>query len=226
MFYSGCKNYFRARNFKKVLKKYISEEESPKLHVGAGGSILKNWINTDYEHIEKETIFLDASKKFDIPDQTFDFIYAEHLFEHLNIEGQINMLAECKRVLRKGGVLRIATPNLNFLLQITQGGKDDFLSNYLKWASNAYFPKNLSINMSNLNNEVHFLNHYFHNWGHQFIHNPDSFIKLSNNFQYSLITQVNVHVSSYKCFRNIETHGNVIPSQYNVAETMVFELTK
>lgn len=88
------------------------------LHISAGVSTLDGWLNTDFEHLEKGSIYLDASVPFNIPDNTFYFIYSEHFFEHLNIEGQVNMLFESWRILKKGGVCRIATPNLGFLLSI------------------------------------------------------------------------------------------------------------
>lgn len=208
------------------IKKYIASNKILKLHIGAGGSILDGWLNTDVEHFEKGSIYLDASAPFNIPNDTFDFIYSEHLFEHLNIEGQLNMLSESLRILKKGGVCRIATPNLDFLLSVVLEDYNDFNQQYLNWAYENYFPKNTFDQFFEIDKKVHFLNHYFHNWGHQFIHNASSFLKLASNFTFSLIVQKDVYESNYGCFINIETHGKVITPEYNIAETMVFELVK
>ena len=208
------------------IQKYIASNSTLKLHIGAGGSILEGWLNTDFEHFEKGCIYLDASVPFNIPNDTFDYIYSEHLFEHLNIEGQINMLSESLRILKKGGVCRIATPNLDFLLSVVTNEQNDFVQQYLNWASENYFPKNAYQHLNDIDKKVHYLNHYFHNWGHQFIHNKSSFLKLAKNYPYSQIAQKEVHESNYECFINIETHGNVITPEYNNAETMIFELVK
>lgn len=224
--YDAYKIKNKKRIAKKSIQNYITSNAILKLHIGAGGSILDGWLNTDFGHLEKGSVYLDASVPFNIPDNTFNFIYSEHLFEHLNIEGQLNLLFESFRILKKGGVCRIATPNLDFLLSIFINEHDHFNQQYLNWASENYFPKNIYEQLSEIDKKVHFLNHYFHNWGHQFIHNASSFLKLTKNISFSYIEQKEVFESNYECFKNIETHGKVITPEYNIAETMIFELVK
>jgi predicted SAM-dependent methyltransferase len=51
------------------------------------------------------------------PDNSVDFIYFGQVIEHLNPLYQVPpFLAECRRVLRPGGLIRISTPDLDILL--------------------------------------------------------------------------------------------------------------
>ena len=58
----------------------------------------------------------DAEKEFPFEDNYFDEVYAKQIFEHLG--NPLKFLLECKRVLKKGGKLKIYTDNGNFLLYI------------------------------------------------------------------------------------------------------------
>lgn len=49
-------------------------------------------------------------------DQDVHVIYASHFLEHLNHKEGLRFLKECHRVLRKGGVVRIAVPDTKILL--------------------------------------------------------------------------------------------------------------
>ena len=44
------------------------------------------------------------------PDNSIESIVSHHFFEHLSSDGFINLLDDCYRVLKKGGILRIVVP--------------------------------------------------------------------------------------------------------------------
>ncbi|PKP57904.1 MAG: hypothetical protein CVT88_08230 [Candidatus Altiarchaeales archaeon HGW-Altiarchaeales-1] len=105
-----------------------------KLHIGCGPRILKGWINIDlhYAHYKEylkyytdkyypEEIRGDKSDFYAIditktglplPDNSVEVIFHEDFIEHLNQRDQIIFLAETLRVLKKGGIHRVNTPNL------------------------------------------------------------------------------------------------------------------
>lgn len=45
---------------------------------------------------------------------SFDAIFCEEAIEHIPLAKGENLLGECLRILKPGGVLRISTPNLDF----------------------------------------------------------------------------------------------------------------
>ena len=55
---------------------------------------------------------LDIGKPLPFEDASVDWVYAEHLIEHVPLLTAISWLTEVRRVLAPGGVLRITTPDL------------------------------------------------------------------------------------------------------------------
>lgn len=56
--------------------------------------------------------FADATKSIPLETASVDCIYTSHMVEHLSREGVKSFLKEVKRVLKVGGVVRIAVPDL------------------------------------------------------------------------------------------------------------------
>ena len=63
--------------------------------------------------IFRQVRYLDVTKRFPYPDRWFDCVYSSHLLEHLYPEQAASCLAETRRVLVPGGVVRIAVPDLD-----------------------------------------------------------------------------------------------------------------
>lgn len=62
-------------------------------------------------------------------DETVDFLYSSHLLEHLPPSAGLNMLRDCYRVLRPGGVIRLCVPDLEKAVQFyLRGDRMRFLS--------------------------------------------------------------------------------------------------
>jgi SAM-dependent methyltransferase len=57
--------------------------------------------------------YLDVGRRFRFDDDTFEAVYASHVLEHLEPEVAERCLKEVRRVLRPGGVLRLAVPDLD-----------------------------------------------------------------------------------------------------------------
>jgi predicted SAM-dependent methyltransferase len=89
----------------------------PRLHLGCGDHRLEGWINVDVAKTSAAGLLADAAKGLPFADGSVAFIHCEDLLEHLDFEGGAAMLAECRRVLRDGGVLRILTPDLRALVE-------------------------------------------------------------------------------------------------------------
>ena len=78
-----------------------------RLHLGCGWrNFGGDWIHVDggdYEHLDHNDI-----TKLPYEDETVDLIYASHVLEYFDREEAVDILTEWTRVLKKGGVLRIA----------------------------------------------------------------------------------------------------------------------
>jgi hypothetical protein len=67
----------------------------------------------------------DVTGPLPFADCTFEAIYHSHLLEHLRRELALPFLRECHRVLRPGGVLRIAVPDLEAIVRLYLQALDD-----------------------------------------------------------------------------------------------------
>lgn len=69
----------------------------------------------DWQNIIQSVTLLDLRKGLPFDDESVDFIYSSHFIEHLSKKECTDVLAECCRVLKKGGLIRLVTPDLEKL---------------------------------------------------------------------------------------------------------------
>jgi predicted SAM-dependent methyltransferase len=97
-----------------------------KLHLGCGTVRLDGWVNIDLASRARELatppdLDLDVRKGLPFPDASARLVYHEHLMEHLTIDEGTRCLRDWHRVLEPGGVLRVATPDLEYLVDRYRG---------------------------------------------------------------------------------------------------------
>ena len=106
----------RARGIdRRMAKRYLAEASEPKLHLGCGGHLLDGWLNSDLRLWAPNVLRMDAARRFPFADDTFSYVYCEHVIGSLDVEDAAAMLRECFRTLAPGGRARISTPDLAFL---------------------------------------------------------------------------------------------------------------
>ena len=75
-----------------------------KFNFGCGANRLEGWANYDAE--------IDITKPLPFPNAYADFVLAEHVVEHVEYAQALAFFGECRRVLKPGGVVRIAVPSI------------------------------------------------------------------------------------------------------------------
>ena len=68
-------------------------------------------LETFYSNTDFRPFNYRSGDRFDFPDNNFDFVCSEHFLEHLFIDEALELLKECHRILKPGGVVRIVTPD-------------------------------------------------------------------------------------------------------------------
>ena len=126
-----------------------------RLHLGCGPNHLEGWVNIDVDEARDPDLVHDLSKGLPFEDGSADLVYSEHFFEHLTLREGLALLRECKRVLRSGGVLRIAMPDLESTVHAYLHGWRDQV-----WVND--FPQ--------LDSAAHMLNMGLREWGHQYVY--------------------------------------------------------
>lgn len=101
------------------------------LNVGCGScfSTKNEWTNLDFMSTGEGVIAHNLLKGIPFENESFDAVYHSHVLEHFSQDDGENLIEECFRVLKPGGILRIAVPDLeriarNYLKYLDQGIND------------------------------------------------------------------------------------------------------
>src|SRR5690606_26352725 len=108
----------------------IVKKVSPIRGVNIGGGNWKKagWINFDmtYSLANSRTEKLNKDSKLRFTDNTLKFVFSSHFFEHIDDETARNLIFESYRILRRGGVLRIAVPDFDLAKEKYLAGDHNF----------------------------------------------------------------------------------------------------
>lgn len=109
------------RNKKEIDVSAFLKKRKVMLNVGCGTDYKRSWINIDNNsdnNIDANKLDLnwDLRNPLPFPENSVDFIYNEHFIEHLTVEEGQAAVRDFMRVLKPGGVLRMATPDLEITI--------------------------------------------------------------------------------------------------------------
>lgn len=84
----------------------------PYLNLGCGQRYHLEWRNIDFIAHNKFVVAHNLLNGIPFADETFEVVYHSHLLEHFSKKDALKFMKECFRVLKKGGTLRVAVPDL------------------------------------------------------------------------------------------------------------------
>lgn len=82
-----------------------------KINIGCGYRFHKDWLNLDLHAHSPGVVACDLTKGIPVKSGDGDAVYAAAVLEHIRPQNVPGFLAECNRVLMKGGVIRLAVPD-------------------------------------------------------------------------------------------------------------------
>jgi len=203
---------------KRRIEAYLVENSCRKLHLGASDKTLPGWLNTDIQPTSPNTVFMDATKPFPLPSQTFDFIFCEHFIEHISLDAAAVCLQEVFRCLKARGVFRIATPDLRRYVNLFSDRVTPEQKKFLDQSASVYAWDRVSPCIA--------LNHLVYNWGHRFLYTREELIDALKRAGFADVYEMPVGESSYNALCHIEQHGKFYGEEMNRFETMVLETRK
>ena len=107
------------------------------LNVGCGSHLHPDWTNVDVYRSAPGVVVHDIQRGLPFADGTFDACYHSHVLEHLSPSAGASLVRECFRVLRPGGVIRVAVPDLEGIARAYLAVLAD-ASNGVEGAANRY----------------------------------------------------------------------------------------
>jgi predicted SAM-dependent methyltransferase len=204
---------------RKFAKRYLLQSRIKKLHLGCGWNLLPGWLNVDYRPLSRHALYLDVRRPFFFQKETFDYIFSEHMIEHLSYHDGLHMLSECHRILKRGAKIRVSTPDLAFLINLHSSDKSNLQQEYISWANRAFLedvPEDSA---------VFVINNFMKDWGHTFIYDEDILKRAMISAGFSSIRKYELQYSEDESLRNLENTAR-IPPRFLEMETMAFEGTK
>jgi len=228
----------------RVIDSYLSTEGARKLQIGSGTNPLSGWLNTDYEPISDEVMFLDATETFPFDDGIFDYVFSEHMIEHVPYKEGLFMIREAYRVLKPGGKLRIATPDVDKIVSLLSPDKTEHQLRYLEWSTQEslglYSPEKSKLQIHRpewdidhehisrafpepTSSAAFVVNNFFHSYGHQFLYNASTLQSAMNDVGFISVKRYLPGESDDEQLRGIENHQSLIGDEMNRFETMVLE---
>jgi predicted SAM-dependent methyltransferase len=201
-----------------VIRRYLETPEARGLHLGCGANLIPGWLNTELTVAHPGAVFLDATKPFPLPAHSVDFVFSEHMIEHVPHAQGMNLLRESFRVLKPGGRIRIATPNLAVILSLHSQDAGPDAAGYVQWFTERHLKGFGGVGAAAV------INCFFYSWGHRFIYDQ---LNLEASFREAGFAGLEWCVageSAHEGLRNLEHHGDASGSpRWNIFETMVLE---
>lgn len=214
----------------RAARRYFATYRVRKLHIGANDMVLDGWFNTDVLPIARGVYYLDVTERFPFPDSCFDYVSGEHLIEHLSWNEALFCLRECFRVLKPGGRLRLATPDLDVYLGLFSEQKTDIQRRYIRYHMDKFVlrakppAEPVEPPPPPAREECFVINSAFRNWGHKFIFDEPTLRAAMGCAGFVDVVRFASGESADPQLRGIERHGQVVKDEeMNSFETMVLE---
>ena len=93
-----------------------------RLHWGCGAKPVRGWINSDQRFAPGIDLCCDIRDGLALPDRSVDYAVSVHALQDLAWADIPGALAELHRVLKPGGVLRLALPDMDLAIAAYQRG--------------------------------------------------------------------------------------------------------
>lgn len=176
------------------------QKRTVKLNVGCGTDYKKGWVNIDNNsdnniNDSKLDLNWDLRNPLPFPDNSVNFIFNEHFIEHLTVDEGKAAVRDFIRVLKPGGVLRMATPDLETVV-------DKYISIPLDED-----PTIANFNLGFIKTRAERINIVFRWWGHKWLYDWEELERrmMELGLKKNQLKRCKLNVSKYKQLNNLET---------------------
>jgi predicted SAM-dependent methyltransferase len=185
------------------------------IDLGSGGHLVPGWLHTDL-NATAHVLPLDVTQAFPIDDQAFDYVYSEHMIEHITFEQGRAMIRECFRIMKAGAIIRIVTPSIGFLIRLFSQDRSELEDQYIEWATKQFVPNAPAPLPSFV------FNNFVRQLGHQFIYDRVTMRCVLSEAGFVDLKECRIGQSNHAKLRNLEK-GGCMPDGFRELESMIVE---
>lgn len=150
--------------------------------------MLAGWANVDLEGVAP-VIEWDLTRPLPVAAGGFDCIYSEHFIEHIRLDEARALVAECHRLLKPDGTLRLSTPSLQKLVDEYGASRLD------EWQDMGWTPAS----------PCQLLNEGLRLWGHQFVYDLPELRRLLTDAGFRVVEQASWRESRHPALAGLES---------------------
>ncbi|HWW77720.1 MAG TPA: methyltransferase domain-containing protein [Pyrinomonadaceae bacterium] len=170
------------------------------VNLGCGPAPLEGWVNLDIARGPRVDVVWDLRRGLPFGDGSCEAVFGEHVIEHLSREDAGRLAAECLRVLRAGGVLRLSTPDAGRFLR-SYAGDGEFLRH-------PAFPTEVESPIDRVNVMMR------EGGQHLWAYDGDSLLSLLRRAGFAEAVEQQFGVSAHPRMRNIDMEARAFESLY------------
>ena len=194
------------QNYK--IKSISSANKQINIIFGCGCTSYSEWVGIDCFFSKSVDFVLDLRRKLPFKNESVDLCYSEHFIEHLDDQQCVPFIRNCFNSLVKGGICRMATFDLDILIDICR-------SDNKEWDID-YCIKELGITHL-IKTRGQLLNASFNKWEHKYAYNKEDLSNVFKESGFKNIKYCQIGESIHPSLRNLETRIN---------STLIIEGTK
>jgi predicted SAM-dependent methyltransferase len=194
---------------------YLTNTPSKKLNVGAQTNILPGWLNVDLLPFPGAT-YMDATRDWPFPDNTFDLILCEHMIEHVSKDDGFFVLQESHRVIAAGGCVRVVTPDMLAFARMALDPRTPKADGYIA-----------SIRKRHPGATAHdIVNMIYYGYGHRYIYSPQELAEMMRRAGFTDIRESRAGYPIDGAFEGAEGHPRLLGAEPNAFEAFALEARK